>query len=1175
MWRQPLSLMKHILARIAASRLAWVVTGFLLFYTLVGFLLAPFLAERYLPRYVEKHVGQQASIGNIRINPYLYIVEVSRFSLIGADGNDLLKLNRLYVDFELWSSFAKAWTFRDIRVEGLDLLLEVDREGRINVLELLEKLKRPERPDQPPPSLILENLVLSDANIRVNDLSGASPVQTTFGPVDLELLDFSTLPEREGRYSLSAKLPGGGALTWAGSMTTYPISSSGEFSIRGMELATPWKFLRDELAIAEPSGQLGLRARYDFSYKHGKAMLQLNDLWGDIENLVIAPPGVNPALLTLDVIRMGEARFDSSIRELIVPSLHLANGNVSASRADDGSGNWQKLWTGTPGTGTGAEEMASGSSKNSSNTVNHAKSPPPMQPPWHVLVENLSLAKMGLTYTDRTLSPAAAFRAEEISSNFSVSVTWGQDSPALVIKDLLFAGRKVALEPAIEGESRAAKLNAVNIAGGRLNSSARTIGADNVILDGADISIRRDRNGLEFLLGSVPDARFISKEKSIVSLEQPATGVESGETPWKYHVRSLELLKSDLHLADQSFTPPIKYDLDLTVARLENIDSESKSPIAFATEFGIGEQASVTANGSLQQDFQRATGKLNAKNIPLEPLQPLLAHYAKVNLVSGALSISTNLEYEANTASNVTARGSASLHNIKVNEAGADARLISAKTVAAKGIEFDLKRNRLAISEVHLLDPGMKLVIDEDRNVNLNEVLKSGGTGERVNSTSSDRGKTKSADPAFDASLGRIRITNGSLDFADLSLVLPFSTHVHALEGSVVGISTALGSRAEIEIVGQVERYGEAKASGSLIPTDPRKFLDIKADLENVGMPALSPYSATFAGRKIAAGDLWLTLHYKIADGHLLGEHRVILTDFKLGERIESPSALDLPLDLAVALLKSPDGTIKIAVPVEGNLGNPAFDYGKVIRSALTNVVQRIVSAPFRALGSLLGSGDEEELSKVVFDPGSARVDPVEREKLDNLAQALKERPQLRVKVQGAYDPDRDGQSLKSDHVRRDLAAEMGVELNPQEAPGLVAYGDARTQKALEKLLVGRAGKKAVTDFAKGYESRTGRAPEHVNPLLGLFGRGSEDRAFYAALFEHLVEQHPPLDEQLKTLAEDRAEAILDVLSDAGIDRRRLEARRIERVPGKKGEPIVARLLLQVQVEESKSKQKS
>ena len=80
-------------------------------------------------------------------------------------------------------------------------------------------------------------------------------------------------------------------------------------------------------------------------------------------------------------------------------------------------------------------------------------------------------------------------------------------------------------------------------------------------------------------------------------------------------------------------------------------------------------------------------------------------------------------------------------------------------------------------------------------------------------------------------------------------------------------------------------------------------------------MQSFTPYSATFAGRKIASGVLNLDLGYKIKDSQLLGDNKVVLERFTLGERVESPDAVSLPLDLAIALLSDSSGVIDVPSP--------------------------------------------------------------------------------------------------------------------------------------------------------------------------------------------------------------------------------------------------------------------
>lgn len=1152
--------MKRILTRIAASKIAWVGVALLLLYTLGGFLLAPYLLERALPRYAEQHLGQQASVGNIRINPYLFTFDMSDFQL-GTGDNSILKFERLHIDFELSSIFRGAWTFADIRTEGLDLRLEIDREGRLNIMELVKGLQSPEQTKpSPPPSLIFEHLAVSDSSLYFSDLSGATPASTTLTPINLELIGFSTIPDQEGHYTLAASLPAGASLAWKGNISLYPLASSGEFSLKGLKLATAWQFLRDELRIAEPQGEFALAGRYGFSYVDGNAKLGLSGIEAEISDLLVAPPAGKPALLALRSIRISDAHFALDEREFVVPRLSLSEGKLSAGVASDGKLDWQGL------------VITKGAKDGAASVHEETDAAEPAKQPWHARVESVNIEKIALAYTDHALSPALAFRIEALNSKFKLDMTTGAGPTRVVVEDMQLAVNNTAIAPAAADAAPLAALGSFRLAGGRVDTHARTALVKNVVISNGDVRITRGPDGPVGLLQWVLPASPESKENLQPAAPVSKASKASADASWKYRVGSLEVEQFGAHLADQSFKPLIAYDINVASADLENIDSASESPIVFATELRIGEQGVINGSGTLGQDFKQAHGKFDVKDITLEPLSPLVARYVAADLKSGRIGVSAELNYRSEASPMITAQGSASIQDFRLDEADGGERLLSWETFFAKKIALSFKPDRLVIKEMHLHEPAMKLVIHEDRSINLSRILKSnpsgGGAADRPPEAAAKKAAQSKDSSPFRAEIRQVRIEKGFLDFADLSLALPFSTHVHALDGSIAGISSAPSSRAQVELTGQVETYGEASASGVLMPRDPKKFLDIEANFENITMPPFSPYSVTFAGRKIAGGKLWLTLHYKIINGNLEGENKVVLADFKLGEQVESPNALDLPLDLAIALLKGPDGRINLAVPVEGDLSNPRFDYGTVIRAALANVIRRIVSSPFRMLAGLVGE-QAEQLRKVEFEPGSDSIAPAQREQLDNLAQILKERPQIKLVVQGPYDAQRDGQRLRSEGVRHALASAMGTTIEPGEESELVAYGDADTQKALEKLLAERAGPNSVKEFVDEYAKRTGHQPERVNALLGLFGHGSKDHDFYTALFERLVELQPLPDNALQLLASDRRQAIIDVLLKAGIDSKRLISGSVEQVTGKPDMPVAAELSLDVAPEKS------
>jgi len=252
-----------------------------------------------------------------------------------------------------------------------------------------------------------------------------------------------------------------------------------------------------------------------------------------------------------------------------------------------------------------------------------------------------------------------------------------------------------------------------------------------------------------------------------------------------------------------------------------------------------------------------------------------------------------------------------------------------------------------------------------------------------------------------------IRVEKGAADFSDLFIKPNFAADVRNLRGRVKGLSSKPGTRADVLLEGEVNKYSPVKISGQINPLIKDKYADLAMSFKNFDLSSTSPYSGRFAGYTIEKGKLSLDLKYQVSENVFTGENRITVEQLTLGERVESPDATKLPVSLAVALLKDANGNIKLDVPVGGDINDPHFDFGKVIAHTLSNTITKVVSSPFAALGSLVG-GNGEELSYIEFEFGSATLGPEQIEKLDKLAKALQERPGLRLEITGRADKEND-----------------------------------------------------------------------------------------------------------------------------------------------------------------------
>jgi hypothetical protein len=173
-----------------------------------------------------------------------------------------------------------------------------------------------------------------------------------------------------------------------------------------------------------------------------------------------------------------------------------------------------------------------------------------------------------------------------------------------------------------------------------------------------------------------------------------------------------------------------------------------------------------------------------------------------------------------------------------------------------------------------------------------------------------------------------------------------------------------------------------------------------------------------------------LDLSYTIKYGQLQGSNQMLLNKITLGDEIESEDATGLPVKLAIALLKDPEGNIDLDVDVEGDLNDPQISMGPLVGQAFEKVVLNIVSSPFSFLGNLVGIRNGEEMKNIQFIPGRKKLLPPQKQKLTNLNKVLTERPDIILKIYGAYDLVFDKKALQQEKFDTLYVSRLKVDSN-------------------------------------------------------------------------------------------------------------------------------------------------
>lgn len=707
-------------------------------------------------------------------------------------------------------------------------------------------------------------------------------------------------------------------------------------------------------------------------------------------------------------------------------------------------------------------------------------------------------------------------------------------------------------------------LGHLGLAGGAFDWQSRRIAVGSLTLSGGGITARRRADGTTDLLDLLPPSppRPAARKPPTPLLPtvkpgpSPSPGAATAPADaWHYRVDRLSLTGFGVAFRDETVTPAADFALQDITAEIKGASETLTTPLPVRFAFRAREGGSVALDGTIIPGAPSAELHLSIDALALAPIQPYLAGATILKLVGGTLSADGKASYGKNLGGYA---GALAVRALRIMAGEGPRPFLAWKALSTDSLTAD--PTRVAIRDLRLDGLDTALIVAKDRSVNVAQILRPAKNKPAVPSlpaaaapppsppSPSPPLTTASATvtPAID--IERFQIRHSQLDYADLSLALPFATHIHDLEGEVTNISSRpAATPARVRLAGGIDEAGSASASGRIDLLKPTAFLDIDTNFDNIELTHLTPYMATFAGRRIDSGTLSLHLQYKIDHGQLAGDNRIILDQLTLGGRVRSPEARDLPLDFAIALLKDSHGRIDLGIPISGSLADPQFSYAKLIWKAVSNVLTRLVTSPFRALGAVFGGGGGSG-GDVSFIVGQSSLTPAAQKSLAQIAGSLNSRPSLAVTIHGTWTAA-DRVALQDQKLRRAVADKLGLPAGADLA-GLKP-DKPEVQEALESLYADGNGQGGLIALKEGYrQSNAGKLEESVGDralslMTGLLGRkptlgaaeiaGMKGLDFHAMLYRRLRDGEDVADEALRDLARARGEAAVRVLRDAKV----------------------------------------
>jgi uncharacterized protein involved in outer membrane biogenesis len=1123
------------------------VAGALVILVLVAWLAVPPIVRAQLESRLTAELGRPTTIESVKFNPFA--LRVDFFNLVVADpagAQPVLAIDALVANFSAASLWHRAPVLNALSIVRPRLSFSRDRDGRYSIQDLIDKALAT---SSEPLRFSLNNIEVDDGAINFAD--GVTGRNHGLAALNIGIPFLSSLPYQTD-ILVTPRVGGiinGTYVALEG--TAIPFAEHREatldIDLDALPLAPYVVYLSAQPRFDLAGGALTTKLKVVFvETASGQRRLELRGN-GHVDGLTIRRAD-GTLLAAAARIAVGLDRIDVFGRDARIEAIAIDAPRVDMKRLADGTFEWAgPLLDATPP----ASKSASAAARETSWNVRAGKLA--VSRGTVALVDETStfrstLVDIAIDATNVSTRPGekAHVKLDLVSSDRiasfsgeadvepSAPAATGQFTLAKFSLGLLFPFYKSALAVDVQkGSIDYASAFALDAAGNlRLSEGEATITdlrlavqgekepmsrVPQLILRQIDVDVPGRKVTVGDLQGSGASLRVARDSDGAFEMTRLVKVAEAGKPAddalWTYLIGKLALDRVALDVEDRVPKPPFKLalrDLALTATDLSGAAGGTSKVTLRAR---VGKQGRIAFSGPVTRNPLRINGEVDVSGFPLTTLKPYAEPWVNVVLVDGTLKAKGRMAIELPTGAGARAswKGDVAVADFASLDKPTSSDLARWKSLSLASLDVTLDPFRASTERIDVDDFYARLIVYPDATLNLTRLLTPGASAEPA----ADAKPTQTAAPAREAlpiTIGHIKLARGNVNFSDFYIKPNYSANLTDVAGSVGTMSAEQAG--ELNLSAHVERTAPVEVHGYLHPFAKELSLDIAAKASDIDLPPLTAYSAKYAGYGIEKGQLTFDVHYHVENRKLSAENRLVLDQLTFGPRVESPTATKLPVLLAVALLKNSRGVIDIRLPISGSLDDPKFSVGGLIIQVIVNLITKAVTAPFTLLSAAFGGG--EELSTLVFAPGSAVLPPEAQKRIETLGKALADRPALKLDVAGRADPSTDADALRK--------AALAKAMRTEKMKVLVADGTAPA--SVDQVEIG--ADERIRWLTAAY--RESSIPDRPRNMIGMLK--DVPPAEMEAMF---IANAKVDDEALRALANERARAVKDALVAKGI----------------------------------------
>lgn len=493
--------------------------------------------------------------------------------------------------------------------------------------------------------------------------------------------------------------------------------------------------------------------------------------------------------------------------------------------------------------------------------------------------------------------------------------------------------------------------------------------------------------------------------------------IEVDTTPVFFSLEKITLTNSKATYKDNNINSFVALQ-NINIKTLEEFSTTTNTLNADANfNFKSGGKVAYTIN--LNTETGDYTSRVNSSNVNLNILLPYFKDFLSVSDFMGELNTNLTFKGTSQHPDNIHLTGDASLQKMKLIDSLKN-EVVGVNNLAINIDSVDVENEIFNFKSVHIDLPFTRYEVYKNSD-NFSRMLRASSVTE-VDITESDfessnvfiflkdyiveaLAEIKNSKFAIDT----IDVNDIKLRYIDNAMAQKFDYTISNGDITAYNLKST-STDLNVTLNALLNNKGKLIGKALLHPTSPED-LAVNIEISEVDMKDVSPYFYQYFAIPITKGIFNMTSDINVTNKQLNNTNNLLAKAFKLGKKQQNEEAYNLPIKMAVAMLKDRNGDIPLDIEVKGDLSDPKYNVWKVVGQILKEIIVKAATSPYNAIANGLNT-DEESTKQINMSNSVVALTEKQLNKLDKFSEVLLSKPQLTLLVNPYYNAENESKSL-------------------------------------------------------------------------------------------------------------------------------------------------------------------